>query len=40
VGSGAMEWMNLDQDGNGWQSFVTVVMKLLVTNSAGNFVTN
>jgi len=32
--------MDLTQDKNGWQGVVTVVMNLLVPNSAGNFVTN
>jgi len=39
MGWGGMEWMDLNQDRNGWQSVVNVVMNLLVPNSAGNFVT-
>ena len=37
---GAMDWMDLNQDRNGWQSVVKVVMNLLVPNSVGNFVPN
>jgi hypothetical protein len=40
VGWGGMDWMDLNQDRNGWQGVVKVVMNLLVPNSAGNFVTN
>ena len=40
MGSGGMEWLDLDQDRNGWQGVVNVVMNLLVSNNAGNFVTN
>ena len=36
---GAMDWMDLNQDGIGWQGVVKVVMNLLVPNSVGNFVT-
>jgi len=38
VGWGNMDWMDLNQDKNGWQGAVKVVMNLLVANSAGNFV--
>ena len=30
VGWGGMDWMGLNQDKNGWQCFVKVVMNLLV----------
>jgi hypothetical protein len=32
--------MGLQQDRNGWQGVVKVIMNLLVPNSVGNFVTN
>jgi len=34
-----MDWMDLNQDRNGWQGVTRVVMNLLVPSSAGNFVT-
>ena len=40
VGWGGMDWMDLNQVGNGWRGVVKVVMNLLVPNSAGNFVGN
>jgi len=40
VGWGGMDWMGLNQDRNGSQSVVKVVMNLLVPNRAGNFVTS
>ena len=40
VGWGSMDWMDLNQDRNGWHGVVKVVMNLLVPNSAGNFVTS
>jgi len=40
VGWGGMDWMDLNQDWNGWQGVVKVVMNLLFPKSAGNFVIN
>jgi hypothetical protein len=40
VGLGGMDWMDLNQDGNGWQGVVKVVRNRLLPNGAGNFVTN
>jgi hypothetical protein len=34
-----MDWVDLNQDRNGCQGVVNVVMNLLVPNSVGNFVT-
>jgi hypothetical protein len=35
-----MDWMDLNQDRNGRQGVMRVVMNLLVPSSAGNFVTS
>jgi hypothetical protein len=40
VGWGDMDWMDLNQDRNGWQSVMMVVMNLQVPKCAGNFVTS
>jgi hypothetical protein len=40
VGWGGMDWMDLNQDNIVWQGVVNVVMNLLVSNIARNFVTN
>jgi hypothetical protein len=40
VGWGVMDWMDLNQDRNGWQCVVKVVINLQVRHCAGNFVTS
>jgi hypothetical protein len=40
VGWGDMDWMDLNQDRNGWQGVVKVIINLKVPNCAGNFVTS
>jgi hypothetical protein len=39
VGWGDMDWMDLNQDRNGWQAVVKVVMNRQFPICAGNFVT-
>jgi hypothetical protein len=37
IGSGGMDWIDLDQDGDQWGVLVNMVMKLRVPRNAGKF---
>jgi hypothetical protein len=40
VGCGGVDWIELAQDKDGWQTFVNAVMNLWVSIDAGNFLTS
>ena len=40
VGWGGMDWIDLAQNTNRWETFVTSVMNLWVTQNKGNFSTS
>ena len=37
VGGGGMDWIDLAQDRDKWQTVVNAVMNLLISSNAGNF---
>ena len=40
VGCGGVDWIELTQDGDGWQTFVNAVMNLWFPIVTGNFLTS